>query len=35
MSSQIQMKNRKNHIIDRKTCPVPKSLASISGYSYP
>src|SRR3954452_21183527 len=27
ISSQIQMKNRKNHSIDRKTCPVPKSEA--------
>ena len=28
MSSQIQMKNRKNQSIDRKTWPVPKSDAS-------
>src|SRR6476660_3159485 len=27
ISSQIQMKNRKNQSIDRKTCPVPKSEA--------
>src|SRR4051794_34447761 len=28
ISNQIQMKNRKNQSIDRKTCPVPKSEAS-------
>ena len=27
ISNQIQMKNRKNQSIDRKTCPVPKSEA--------
>ncbi len=29
ISSQIQMKNRKNHSIDQKTWPVPHSLANI------
>src|SRR4051794_10960807 len=28
MSSQIQMKNRKNQSIERKTCPVPNPLAT-------
>ena len=27
VAKQIQMKNKKNHSIDRKTCPVPKSEA--------
>jgi hypothetical protein len=27
------MKNRKNHSIDRKTCPVPKSDARVIAYS--
>src|SRR5438128_6426508 len=27
ISSQIQMKNKKNQSIDRNTCPVPNSLA--------
>src|SRR6476660_9328375 len=35
ISNQIQMMNRKNQSIDRKTWPVPNSFASISGYSYP
>ena len=29
ISSQIQMKNKKNQSIDRKTWPVPKSAASV------
>jgi hypothetical protein len=35
ISSQIQMKNRKNQSIDQKTCPVPKSLASMLGTPTP
>ena len=27
INSQIQMKNKKNQSMDRKTCPVPKSFA--------
>ncbi len=27
ISSQIQMKNRKNQSIDQKTCPVPNSAS--------
>ena len=27
---QIQMKNRKNHSIDRNTCPVPNSAANVT-----
>ena len=28
ISSQIQMKNRENQMIDQRTCPVPHSAAN-------
>jgi hypothetical protein len=30
ISSQIQMKNKKNHSIDKNTCPVPNVDASMT-----
>jgi hypothetical protein len=32
---QIQMKNKKNHSIDRNTCPVPNSEANVTSASLP
>ena len=34
ISSQIQMKNRKNQSIDQKTCPVPNSANNIGCISF-
>ena len=30
MSSQIQMKNKKNQSMDKNTCPVPKSAVTVA-----
>ena len=34
ISSQIQMKNKKNQSIDQKTCPVPNSASNIGYLSF-